>query len=155
MRGPWCPLLSYRAMSDPHDLARFVEAQRGSYEQALAELSAGHKRIHWMWFIFPQLASLGSSAMAQRYAISGLDEARAYLQHPVLGPRLQDCTAAVNAVAGRTAHQVFGSPDDMKFRSSMTLFAAADPSASSFTTALSRYYDGRPDPQTLGLLSQS
>lgn len=142
-------------MSDPYDLVRFVEAQRGSYGRALAELTAGHKRSHWMWFIFPQLVGLGSSAMAQRYAISGLDEARAYLQHPVLRPRLQDCTAAVNAVAGRTAYQVFGSPDDMKFRSSMTLFAAADPSASSFTTALSRYYHGRPDPQTLELISQS
>lgn len=142
-------------MSDHFDLARFVDAQRGSYDQALAELSAGHKRSHWMWFIFPQIAGLGSSAMAQRYAISSLDEARAYLQHPVLGPRLQDCTAAVNAVMGRTAHQVFGSPDDMKFRSSMTLFAAADPAAAAFITALVRYYDGRPDPRTLELLSQS
>ena len=109
-------------MPDPFDLMRFVDAQHGIYEQALQELKAGHKRSHWMWFIFPQLAGLGSSAMAERYAIGSLDEARAYLQHPVLGQRLQACTAAVNAVTGRTAHQVFGTPDDMKFRTSMTLF---------------------------------
>lgn len=112
-------------MDYPFDLARFIEAQRGSYDQALAELTAGEKRSRWMWFIFPQLAGLGTSAMAQHYAISGLDEARAYLRHPVFGERLRTCTAAVNAITGRTAHQVFGSPGDMKFRSSMTLFGRA------------------------------
>ncbi len=119
-------------MPDPFDLARFVDAQHGTYDQALQELTAGHKQSHWMWFIFPQLAGLGSSAMAERYAIGSLDEARAYLQHPLLGERLRICTAAVNAVRGRTAGQVFGSPDDMKFRSSMTLFALAGPAQPEF-----------------------
>ena len=105
-----------------------------------------------MWFIFPQLAGLGMSAMAQHYAISGLDEARAYLRHPILGERLRTCTAAVNAVTGRTAHQVFGSPDDMKFHSSMTLFGRADPP---FKEALARYYGGVEDPRTLGLLGDA
>lgn len=142
-------------MNDPFDLARFVEAQRSSYDQALAELTAGDKRSHWMWFIFPQLAGLGSSAMAQHYAISGLDEARAYLRHPVLGERLRTCTAAVNAVSGRTAHQIFGSPDDMKFRSSMTLFGRADPATTAFRQALARFYGGAEDPRTLGLLGDA
>ena len=139
-------------MDGSFDLERFVAAQRGSYDQALLELTAGDKRSHWMWFVFPQLAGLGMSAMAQRYAISGLDEARAYLQHPVLGERLRDCTAAVNAVTGRTAHQVFGSPDDMKFRSSMTLFGRAAPENLAFRAALTRYYGGEEDPRTLALL---
>lgn len=139
-------------MHGSFDLARFIDAQRGSYDQALAELTAGAKRSHWMWFIFPQLAGLGASAMAQRYAIGSLDEARAYLHHPVLGERLRACTAAVNAVTGRTAHQVFGSPDDMKFRSSMTLFGRADPADPAFSQALARYYDGAEDPRTLTLL---
>ena len=110
-------------MSDSHDLNRFVEAQRGTDDQALQELQAGRKRSHWMWFIFPQIAGLGSSPMAQRYAISGIDEAQAYLQHPDLGDRLRACTAAVNAVTGRSALEIFGAPDNVKFRSSMTLFA--------------------------------
>lgn len=139
-------------MDDPFDLTRFVDAQQGSYAQALAELTAGHKRSHWMWYIFPQLAGLGSSAMAQHYAIHSLDGARAYLQHPVLGERLRRCTEAVNAVSGRTAHQVFGSPDDLKFRSSMTLFGRADPAAPQFGRALARYYGGEEDPRTLALL---
>ncbi|CAO4137896.1 hypothetical protein PKCBPO_00015 [Methylorubrum thiocyanatum] len=142
-------------MDYPFDLARFIKAQRGSYDLALAELRAGEKCTHWMWFIFPQLAGLGMSAMAQHYAISGLDEARAYLQHPVLGERLRTCTAAVNAVAGRTAHQVFGAPDDMKFRSSMTLFGRADLTNPAFKEALARYYDGVEDPRTLGLLGDA
>jgi uncharacterized protein (DUF1810 family) len=136
-------------MTDPFDLARFVDAQGATYPQALQELKAGHKRSHWMWFISPQVAGLGFSAMAQCYAISGLDEARAYLQHPVLGERLRVCTAAVNAVTGRTAHQVFGSPDDMKFRSSMTLFERAEPAEPAFRTAMERYFDGQGDPRTL------
>lgn len=141
-------------MDDPFNLARFVEAQRGSYDRALLELTAGDKRSHWMWFIFPQLAGLGMSPMAQRYAISGLDEARAYLQHPVLGERLRACTAAVNAVTGRTAHQVFGFPDDMKFRSSMTLFGRAAPGNPAFQAALTRYYGGDEDLRTLALLKE-
>ncbi|MDH2313884.1 DUF1810 domain-containing protein [Methylobacterium brachiatum] len=140
-------------MPDPFDLKRFADAQHGIYEQALQELKAGHKRSHWMWFIFPQLAGLGSSAMAERYAIGSLDEARAYLQHPVLGQRLQACTAAVSAVAGRTAHQVFGTPDDMKFRSSMTLFTQADPEQPAFRQAMERYCGGAQDRRTLALLA--
>jgi uncharacterized protein (DUF1810 family) len=106
-----------------------------------------------MWFIFPQLAGLGSTALAERYALESLDEARAYLRHPVLGERLQVCTAAVNAVTGRTAHQVFGTPDDLKFRSSMTLFALAAPDGPGFRQALERYYGGGQDPRTLALLA--
>jgi uncharacterized protein (DUF1810 family) len=136
-------------MTDPFDLARFVDAQGATYPQALQELKAGHKRSHWMWFIFPQFAGLGLSTMAQRYAISGLDEARVYLQHPVLGERLRTCTAAVNTVTDRTAHQVFGSPDDMKFRSSMTLFGRAEPAEPAFRTALDQYFDGQEDQRTL------
>ncbi|WP_336489362.1 DUF1810 domain-containing protein [Methylobacterium nigriterrae] len=136
-------------MDDPYNLERFTEAQRGCYDQALRELTAGRKRSHWMWFIFPQIAGLGFSAMAQRYAISSLEEARAYLQHPALGPRLRACTAAVNQVTGRTAHEVFGAPDDMKFRSSMTLFGHADLGDPAFRAALDRYFDGQEDPRTL------
>src|SRR3569833_2394010 len=127
-------------MSDPFDLQRFVEAQERIYEAALAELTAGAKRSHWMWFVFPQIAGLGSSPMAQRYALASLAEARDYLAHPVLGPRLRECTAAVMAVAERTAHQVFGSPDDLKFRSSMTLFTEAAPQEPLFRAALSRFF---------------
>lgn len=140
-------------MPDPFDLKRFVDAQHGTYDWALQEPTAGHKRSHWMWFIFPQLAGLGSSAMAERYALRSLDEARAFLQHPVLGERLQVCTTTVNAVAGRTAHQVFGAPDDLKFRSSMTLFALAAPDRPGFRQALDRYYGGGQDPRTLALLA--
>jgi uncharacterized protein (DUF1810 family) len=119
-----------------HDLGRFVSAQAGVYDQALAELRAGRKRTHWMWFVFPQIAGLGSSPTAQRYAIASLQEARAYLADPVLGPRLVECATALLEVEGRTAEQILGYPDDLKLRSSMTLF-------------LDRYYDGKPDPQTL------
>ena len=136
-------------MDDPHDLERFVKAQRGTYEQALGELRAGHKRTHWMWFIFPQIAGLGSSFRAQRYAIASLEEARTYLTHPLLGDRLRACTDAVNGVTGRTANAVFGSPDDMKFQSSMTLFGRADPSEARFREALARYYDGQEDVRTV------
>lgn len=139
-------------MSDAFDLGRFVDAQAGVHATALAELEAGRKRTHWMWFVFPQLAGLGSSPMARAYAISGLEEARAYLAHPVLGPRLLACTAAVNAVEGRSAHEIFGSPDDLKFRSSMTLFARAAPQEPAFRQALETYYGGQEDPQTLARL---
>ena len=139
-------------MADPFNLQRFVEAQAGAYGAALAELRAGRKQSHWMWFVFPQIAGLGSSPTARRSAIASLEEARAYLAHPVLGPRLADCTAAVLGVQGRTAHEIFGSPDDMKFRSSMTLFALADPGAPAFGTALEGYFEGRRDRRTLDLL---
>ncbi|MCJ2122944.1 DUF1810 domain-containing protein [Methylobacterium sp. J-077] len=139
-------------MAEPYHLDRFVAAQEGVYERALAELRAGEKRSHWMWFIFPQIAGLGSSLMAQRYAIGSRDEATAYLAHPVLGPRLRACTEAVNGVTGRSAHAIFGAPDDMKFRSSMTLFARAAPDAPPFAAALAKYFGGEPDPLTLAKL---
>ena len=134
---------------DPHDLQRFVAAQEGVWERALAELQAGAKRSHWMWFVFPQIEGLGFSAMAQRYAVSGLAEARAYLAHPLLGPRLRACTAAMNGHEGKSARAILGQPDDMKFRSSMTLFAAADPEAPAFAEALVRYFGGERDARTL------
>jgi uncharacterized protein (DUF1810 family) len=139
-------------MAEPYTLERFVAAQEGVYERALAELRAGEKRSHWMWFIFPQVAGLGSSPMAQRYAIGSLDEAKAYLAHPVLGDRLRACTAAVNGVTAPSAHAIFGSPDDVKFRSSMTLFTRAAPEEPLFAEALARYFDGQPDPLTLAKL---
>ena len=111
-------------MPDPFNLDRFVQAQDPVLAQVRAELWAGHKRTHWMWFVFPQLAGLGRSDTARYYALASLEEARAYLAHPLLGPRLIECTNLVNAVEGRSAHQIFGSPDDLKFHSSMTLFAS-------------------------------
>lgn len=135
-----------------HDLQRFVEAQRGTYEQALAELREGGKRSHWMWFIFPQLTGLGHSEMAHRYGISGLDEARAYLAHPLLGPRLEEATRAVLRWEDRSAHQLFGSPDDLKLRSCMTLFAAAAPQQPLFRQVLDSFFAGKPDQQTLSRL---
>ena len=139
-------------MDAPFDLQRFVTAQADIYPQALAELTAGRKQTHWMWFVFPQLAGLGSSPTAQFYALPSLGAARAYLAHPVLGPRLRACTAAMNAHAGLTAREILGPPDDLKFRSSMTLFQAADPDERLFTEALARYFGGEPDPRTLELL---
>jgi len=143
-------------MADDHDLGRYVEAQDagGTYDRALAELRAGAKRTHWMWFIFPQLAGLGSSLMAQKYAIASLDEARAYLAHPLLGPRLRACVAAMNAVEDKTAREILGSPDDMKFRSSLTLFAHATADNADFLAALAKYYAGEPDPATLERLDR-
>jgi uncharacterized protein (DUF1810 family) len=136
----------------PYDLARFTAAQAPVIEAVRAELAAGQKRSHWMWFVFPQVAGLGSTDMARRYAIASLDEARAYLADPVLGSRLVELTALVNAVEGRTAHEIFGSPDDLKFRSSMTLFAQARPDEPAFRLAVVRYYGGAPDPRTLEIL---
>ena len=139
-------------MADGFDLDRFVAAQSPVIEEVKREPRFGEKRSHWMWFVFPQLAGLGSSPMAQRYAIASLDEARAYLRHPILGPRLAECAGIVNRVQGRTAHEIFGSPDDLKFRSSMTLFGRADPAEPAFRTALERYFGGREDPRTVALL---
>ena len=139
-------------MNDPFDLDRFVQAQEPVMAQVQDELRAGQKRTHWMWFVFPQLAGLGHSAMARHYAIASRDEAAAYLAHPVLGPRLAACTELVNAVEGRSVHQIFGSPDDLKFHSSMTLFAHVQPSPSPYQAALDRYFDGRHDPATEGHL---
>lgn len=138
-------------MDAPLDLQRFVDAQDAGdvYARALAELHAGHKRTHWMWFIFPQIAGLGFSPMAQRYAIGSLDEAQAYLVHPVLGPRLRACLAAMNAHEGLSAREILGSPDDRKFRSCLTLFIAATPDNADFRAALAKYYGGEADPETL------
>lgn len=137
----------------PYDLARFAAAQAPVIEAVRAELAAGEKRSHWMWFVFPQIAGLGSTDMARRYAIASLDEARAYLADPVLGPRLIALTALINGVEGSTAHEIFGSPDDLKFRSSMTLFARAAPDEPAFGDALAKYYGGAPDPRTLAILA--
>lgn len=139
--------------SDPFALARFIEAQRGVYAQALAELRTGRKRSHWMWFVFPQLAGLGRSAMAERYALSGLDEAAAYLRHPLLGPRLRECVQAALDCGIADPHLLLGFPDDLKFRSCLTLFervAGGDPL---FSEALQRFYSGERDGHTLALLS--
>ncbi|HTP76972.1 MAG TPA: DUF1810 domain-containing protein [Rhizomicrobium sp.] len=140
-------------MDDPFDLERFVAAQARVIDAVRSELRAGRKASHWMWFVFPQIAGLGHSAMAARYAIASPDEARAYLAHPVLGPRLVECTELVLAVERRSAHQIFGSPDDLKFRSCMTLFSRVAPAGSPFERALARYFGGEPDAATLERLS--
>jgi uncharacterized protein (DUF1810 family) len=144
-------------MDDPYNLARFITAQQGVYARVLAELAAGRKASHWMWFVFPQLEGLGSSPTARRFAIASLAEAQAYLAHPLLGPRLRECTALVIGLEGKTGQAVFGYPDDLKFRSCMTLFAhAAQPSAEqAFVTALRKYFAGEEDPLTLKLLRAS
>jgi len=131
------------------DLQRFVDAQDRVYDNVLDELRAGRKRSHWMWFVFPQIRGLGSSPTAQHYGIASLAEARAYLDHPVLGPRLRECVALVNAVEGRSAEQVFGWPDDLKLRSSVTLFAHATDDNGDFLALLDKYYGGEQDPLTL------
>ena len=139
-------------MNDPYDLERFVEAQRSVYEQACAELRRGRKTGHWMWFIFPQIAGLGVSAMSQRYAIGSVDEARRYLAHPVLGPRLREICGIVNGIEGRTAYQIFGSPDDMKLRSSATLFAHATEENAEFVEIIRKYFGGEWDQRTVELI---
>jgi len=138
--------------SDPFSLSRFVEAQEQNYDQALAEIKSGRKRSHWMWYVFPQLDGLAFSSTSKHYAIKSLDEARAYLQHPVLGPRLLDCADALLQIQGRTAYQIFGSPDDLKLKSSATLFAHVSPAGSVFHQVLAKYYRGGADEKTLQLL---
>jgi uncharacterized protein (DUF1810 family) len=140
---------------DPFDLARFVAAQDPVIDQVRRELAAGRKTSHWMWFVFPQLAGLGLSATAQRYAIGSLDEARAYLIHPALGSRLMDCVATINALEERSAEAIFGAVDAMKLRSSLTLFAAAAPQQPAFRAALLKYFNGDADGRTLELLGLS
>jgi uncharacterized protein (DUF1810 family) len=140
-------------MTDPFDLQRFVDAQAPVYPRVVAELRLGRKQSHWMWFIFPQLAGLGHSPMARRFAISSRAEAVAYLRHGVLGPRLAECTALVNAVEGRSIREILGSPDDLKFCSSMTLFCAVATDAV-FADAIAKFCGGRPDPRTLELLGR-
>jgi uncharacterized protein (DUF1810 family) len=134
-------------------LDRFLEAQTPVIEQALIELRAGQKQSHWMWYVFPQIASLGQSATSRAFAIQSLDEARAYLAHPVLGQRLRECCQAVMNVRGRSAHEIFGSPDDQKFQSCLTLFAEADPDDVLFYNLLEKYFDGDADEATLELLA--
>jgi uncharacterized protein (DUF1810 family) len=138
-------------MTDPFDLQRFVDAQEPVYQRVLAELRQGRKQSHWMWFIFPQFAGLGLSAMAQRFAIGSREEAVACLGHAVLGSRLRECTALVNAVEGKTIREILGSPDDLKFCSSMTLFAAVS-SNPEFAEAIAKYYGGKSDQRTLAML---
>lgn len=142
-------------MDDPHDLGRFLDAQAPVLEAVLAELGAGRKRSHWMWFVFPQIAGLGTSAMARRYAIGSRAEAEAYAAHPVLGARLRRCTDLVLAVTDRDITAILGTPDDMKFRSSMTLFGAVVPGEPRFPAALDRFFAGAPDPATLARLRTS
>ena len=140
---------------DPHDLGRFVRAQEADYAHALREITGGRKRTHWMWYVFPQLDGLGFSPTAQRYAIKSLDEARAYLEHPVLGPRLRACAEAALQVEGRSAREIFGSPDDLKLRSCATLFALVRPDGSVFDRLLAKYFGGERDAKTLQLLGVS
>jgi uncharacterized protein (DUF1810 family) len=137
---------------DPYDLERFVQAQECDYAKALAEIQSGRKRSHWMWYIFPQVEGLGFSTMSRHYAVKGLDEAKAYLNHPVLGPRLVECAEAVLGVEGRSASQIFGSPDDVKLRSCATLFACVAPAGSVFERVIGKYFEGRSDERTLALL---
>jgi uncharacterized protein (DUF1810 family) len=139
--------------NDPHNLARFLTAQEPIYQQALAELNAARKSSHWMWFIFPQLAGLGRSSTAEHFAIQSKAEARAYLAHPTLGPRLIECAQALLQHDGKSATQILGSPDDLKLRSSATLFAQITQPDSPFAQLLKKYYNSQPDPKTLQLLN--
>jgi uncharacterized protein (DUF1810 family) len=137
--------------NDPFDLNRFVRAQADDYDRALTEISQGRKRSHWMWYIFPQIAGLGQSTMSRRFAIESLEEARAYLAHPLLGPRLLACVGTLLGLEGLQADQIFGFPDTAKLRSCATLFAAVSPAGSLFHRLLEKYFEGEPDPQTLRL----
>ena len=141
-------------MSNAPNLDRFLEAQGRDYQRALGEIQAGRKRSHWMWYVFPQFEGLGSSATSQHYAIKSLDEARAYLAHPVLGARLVECAHALLDVEARDAHEIFGSPDDMKLRSCATLFASVSPDGSVFHRVLDKYFGGVPDDLTIRLLTR-
>ena len=135
-------------------MARFLEAQADDYEPALAEVRSGRKRSHWMWYVFPQLDGLGSSSMSRRYSIKSVAEAKAYLDHPVLGPRLVQCAEAALGVEGRSALDIFGSPDDMKLRSCATLFARVSPEGSVFHRLIEKYFNGEHDNNTLHLLRE-
>jgi uncharacterized protein (DUF1810 family) len=140
---------------DPHDLTRFVLAQAEDYERAPAEVRSGRKRSHWMWYIFPQIDGLSLSPISRRYSIKSLDEAKAYLDHPVLGPRLVECAEAALGVEGRSAYEILGSPDDMKLRSCATLFASVTAADSVFARLLDRFFEGKPDGKTLQMLEAS
>ena len=143
----WC-------MTNDYNLHRFLTAQASTYHTVLEELRGGKKSSHWIWFIFPQIAGLGHSGMAQQFSIASLDEATAYLQHPVLGQRLRECTQLVMNVTGRSAEEIFPYPDNLKFRSCMTLFMSATTDNAIFKDALLKYFDGKPDPLTLNILAQ-
>jgi uncharacterized protein (DUF1810 family) len=136
-------------LDDPYDLQRFVDAQAPAYQRVLAELRSGRKASHWMWFIFPQIKGLGASPMAQKFAIASRAETQAYLDHPILGARLRECTRLVTAIRDRSIEEILGYPDDLKFRSSMTLFAAVAADTKDFTDALDKFYGGKADPATL------
>lgn len=144
--------IATRSKGDPYNLNRFLQAQEDDYERALSEIRSGQKRTHWMWYIFPQLSGLAFSATAQHYSIESIEEARAYLDHPVLGPRLLECAEAATRVEGRSAQQIFDSPDDLKLRSCATLFARVSPSGSVFERLIERLYQGEHDNKTLKLL---
>jgi uncharacterized protein (DUF1810 family) len=148
------PLDDRRSAGDPYELSRFVQAQAGDYERALAELLSGQKRTHWMWYIFPQLDGLAFSATSKRYAIKSLAEAQAYLAHPILGSRLRQCAETVLGLEGRSATAIFGSPDDLKLRSCATLFACVSPPGSVFERLIDKYYGGARDTKTLQLLGK-
>jgi len=138
---------------DTYGLARFVAAQESTYERAYREIVAARKGSHWMWFVFPQITGLGTSDMARRYAISGLAEAAAYLGHPVLGPRFLECCEALLRIQGSSAHEIFGSPDDLKLRSSMTLFSHVEKSKAACQAVIKKYFGGEPDDRTLQILT--
>ena len=140
-------------LDDPYNLQRFVEAQKSEIEQIKEELRAGEKQTHWMWYVFPQVAGLGKSSTSKRYAIKSREEALAYLAHEILGPRLRECTEIVNAVDDRSAYEIFGSPDNKKFRSSMTLFDTVADDPEPFRKALEKYYE-EPDEHTIEFLSE-
>jgi uncharacterized protein (DUF1810 family) len=140
-------------IDDPHDLQRFLQAQQRSYARALAEIKNGRKTSHWMWYVFPQFLGLGQSEMSRRYAIGSVAEAKAYLEHPILGQRLRECCEAALAVEGRSAHQIFGSPDDFKLKSCATLFAHTSPPGSVFHRVLDKYFEGSSDDTTLRLMA--
>lgn len=144
--------MASKPTSDEHGLDRFVQAQEGCYSRALAEIKNGRKVSHWMWYVFPQFLGLGQSEMSRRYAIASVAEAKAYLEHPILGPRLRECCEAALSVEGRSAHQIFGSPDDLKLNSCATLFARVSPGGSVFHRVLDKFFDGTSDDKTLRLM---
>ena len=144
--------MTAKTMTDPHHLNRFIDAQESNYRSAQAEITAGQKRSHWMWYVFPQYDGLGFSSTSRHYAIKSLKEAAAYLDHPILGPRLRECVDVLLSVTGRPAHEIFGSPDDMKLKSCMTLFAHVSSEGSTFEKVLDRYFGGQRDGKTLELI---
>jgi len=142
-------------MNAPYNIQRFIDAQESNYQSALAEIAAGQKRSHWMWYVFPQYDGLGFSSISKHYSIKSPAEARAYLNHPILGPRLRQCVDALLSVTGRSAHQIFGSPDDVKLKSSMTLFAHVSPEGSAFERTLDMYFEGQRDQKTIELVGSN